>query len=71
MGSPTSRVHVRFIVIIYSWIGTGAMQVFMYSDADPDDISERYSCINMLARDCGDHHSLVPNVTSACTFTAN
>ena len=45
------------------------MYAFIFSDANSDIFSERYSCLNMLVRNCGDQHTHVPNVTFACTLT--
>ena len=44
MGSPTSGVHVRHLIWVCSWIGTEEMYALIFSDANSDDISERYSC---------------------------
>ena len=41
----------------------------MFSDVNSDIRSERYSCLNMLARVCGGQDTHVPCVTSACTLT--
>ena len=59
------REHMSEIKFKHNY---GEMYRLISSDVDSDINSERYSCLNMLARDCGGQHTHLPCVTSACTL---